>query len=1251
MIYRRKAKETESVPTTENGRQNTTYVEKDGKPSKRNNKNKRTRRRHVSNESTARQESDRSDVTSVSSCRIALSDFESDSDDSEVSVSHSSNISDSHEDFEESRDDDSLTFYEQSCRFHGDSGDEEESETPKDTKLLREGLQLNASFLHSIKASQLKEKNREFYEPPLDKSQCDQRLKLQPKRFKRCSLQIEGCHLSYCTPVKSEEKISVIEISGRSKAGRTFNEDEVAVEILDVAHEDKDKRYGKVVGILSRGRHKDVAHPVFVCTLDDMESHLVRPMCKTIPKIHILHTEILKNSFKDRKNKVELYDYDHRNGTLEFAEIKDINPAERHKYVFLVAYLQWERQQHSIYPVGAVIRILPCGNTISSGLKILDLQHEVPSVYSAATVRRLESITRRQQDEPPESVLNDRIDLTNLDTFTIDPPGSMDLDDALSIEETESGFRVGVHIADVTVYVVKGDPIDKEAHDRAVSFYPGMRRPRHMLPEPLSQNICSLVPNKRRLCISVFHYLDNKGNQNKNPEIKLTVIKSRRQFTYSEVQAMIKTNSFDDGLQRKIKQLHRLAEKRRMRRLGNSMFALDLETDDYNEDSPEDTIEAHYLVEEFMVLTNWKIAKHLVNTFPDLIPQRCQPPPSKESLDMFMKTENCVLDMVLKLQGKRTCPPPCLDNVLQPEVNNNIMIQKWLLDLISESPDRATRFIKMDELHPLQYLAYQHWLAIQEHAFYKCSGSLKKKEDGEHYSLGYAPYTHFTSPIRRYIDIVIHRLVHCMLKRQKMTEYTTEEVERLCLHVNAVAKRAKAYEKGCKTLKMAVSLKTNPKTMVCYIDEVSDKSVSLCAPDLKFVAKAYRELPFNLLDMGFKPEELNDTKTGNAIIVAKWRKRLYDTLGRPTDIPDVFSRDVLCLHQHPGMTFLRAWDWAKILKCAIDGRLGDLQRTAENAREIPAKEGLKDVSTEARDISRLRPNTTVSLSFTRGQTLKIQMSAEPQKGMLAPKPQVFNVTKSFKCCLQHTDDPVKYLSSYSTRSTLDQYSGVRIYLERWLPLVMMEAAVGAVSSEDTCTINNVPIKFRGRCGKFSLPISYCDLRNIEFGGTIDEGDEDITNKSFDFLCIKYMLTREAGCTNLQTCPSPSCFWIAHGEITKVLRKRDTVSSSRVSHRNEATVMEQVTTLSDDGRIIVTFDLHPLSADPPMEEADSKGFLKCGIEILIKSEVDRLVFYFSQVLAIWYHLYIIWSHLVTCRISKSWSGFIISFSYLRCLILL
>ena len=134
------------------------------------------------------------------------------------------------------------------------------------------------------------------------------------------------------------------------------------------------------------------------------------------------------------------------------------------------------------------------------------------------------------------------------------------------------------------------------------------------------------------------------------------------------------------------------------------------------------------------------------------------------------------------------------------------------------------------------------------------------------------------------------------------------------------------------------------------------------------------------------------------------------------------------------------------------------------------------------------------------------------------------------------------------------------------------------------------------------------MRNIEFSGAVDEDNEDadINKKAFDFLCLKHALTEPTRKTNQQTYPGGTSFWIGHGKITKVLRKRESECTSKVSQKNGNTIMEKVTKFSNEGKVIVSFDLHPLSADPPMTEATDKGLLSCGVEILIKSEVDRSV---------------------------------------------
>jgi hypothetical protein len=231
------------------------------------------------------------------------------------------------------------------------------------------------------------------------------------------------------------------------------------------------------------------------------------------------------------------------------------------------------------------------------------------------------------------------------------------------------------------------------------------------------------------------------------------------------------------------------------------------------------------------------------------------------------------------------------------------------------------------------------------------------------------------------------------------------------------------------------------------------------------------------------------------------------------------------------------------------------------------------------------------MTFSRGQQLKIQMSGSPLKGMIAPKPMLYDMTNNVKLCLQHTEDPVLHLYRYATRGTCDQYKSVKVYLERWLPLMLMESATGVVKNEESCNINNVQIKFSGdRKGKFALGLAECEVRNIELSGTVsdDDDDEEIENngaKSYDWLCLKTTLPARntVFSKNSHDFKPLESVWVGHAEVTRVRRKTE--------KRNT-------------GKITVSFTLHERAPElPPDLPVDHQRF---SVEILRKSEVDRFV---------------------------------------------
>jgi hypothetical protein len=680
-----------------------------------------------------------------------------------------------------------------------------------------------------------------------------------------------------------------------------------------------------------------------------------------------------------------------------------------------------------------------------------------------------------------------------------------------------------------------------------------------------------------------------------NFEIVPSYIRSKKQFTYSEVQDIISTQTTDNDtdITKDIKTLFKVAKEVRKRRLGNAMFALDLDWEEAEQGEAEgQTVEAHYLVEEFMVMSNKKVAEWLLrykyDGYKQCVPLRCQPPPSKEGMEQFLQKNGCYIDILLRLQDKQVGPKkPNFRECFNEPKAKTVMLAKDVWKAMTSDPQTAAEYIQKDDLHPIQLTVYQHWLAIQEKAGYRCSGSIKGEEDGKHSSLDVYPYTHFTSPIRRYNDLIVHRLIHAALRR-KPCPYNKNEIEGICVHINSVAKRAKEYQKGCSALETAIRFKTSPRMLNCCVDDVSDRGVTLCSPWLKYVPKPHRELTFSLLDMGHKPIPIEDTDTKWTKMKAVWRKRLYNLSVKAINKPDNGREHKL--NPYSGVVFLSIHEWAKMLRATTDEHKDDLRRALQNTRLIiHQNEVCEDVTTECVNQLKIQPNTKFSMIFSRGQQLKIQMSAAPNKGILTPKPVLYSMTNNVKFCLQHTENPVLHLYRYVTKATCDKYPSIRVYLERWLPIILMEAATGVIRNEEACCINDVTIKFlEDRKGRFSLDLAKCEVRNIELSGVVSEDTDDIrTNEnsgSYDWLCLRANVPNPKKPTSGKGTLELNCYdavWIGHAEVIKAVKRKDQETS--------------------DGKINVTFQLHEkCEALPPNLPRN----VKFCVEILKKSEVDR-----------------------------------------------
>lgn len=335
-----------------------------------------------------------------------------------------------------------------------------------------------------------------------------------------------------------------------------------------------------------------------------------------------------------------------------------------------------------------------------------------------------------------------RQDLRHLRVFSVDPPGCKDIDDALHCTALSNGnFEVGVHIADVTNFVHPSTPLDDEAAQRGTSVYLVERRI-DMLPKPLTEDICSLRADVERLAFSVIWEMTPEAEIMSTRYTK-SIIKSCAALSYIEAQARMDDSRLADPLTTDLRNMNTLAKIMRHRRIERGAltlasaevkFQIDTETHDPLDIGMYQIREANQMVEEFMLAANVAVAEKILKHYPLCSLLRRHPTPTKEMLEPLLRTAASVgLDL-------------------------DISTSKALADSLDRAVGEDPYFNKL-----IRILATR----CMTQAVYFCSGDLTPPEY-HHYGLAALLYTHFTSPIRRYADVIVHRLLAASLGIYKL---------------------------------------------------------------------------------------------------------------------------------------------------------------------------------------------------------------------------------------------------------------------------------------------------------------------------------------------------------------------------------------------------------------------------------------------------------------------------------------------------
>ena len=396
----------------------------------------------------------------------------------------------------------------------------------------------------------------------------------------------------------------------------------------------------------------------------------------------------------------------------------------------MVSIDAWSRLAR--FPSGHFVRELgPIGDRETEN-EVLLLEHDVPHLpFSPAVLKDLPQTPWVITDEE----ISKRLDLRHLSICSVDPPGCTDIDDALHYRELDNGnVEAGVHIADVSHFIRPKTALDEEASNRGTTVYLAEKRI-DMVPELLSSNLCSLRSGEDRLAFSVLWEMSPDDAHIVSTRFVKTVIESKESLTYAEAQMKIDDQRLRDDVTTSLRGLNSLAKILKGRRLEAGAltlaspeirFEIDSETHDPIDLINKELKETNSLVEEFMLLANVSVAEAIYEAFPDCALLRRHPPPPTSNYDILLKAA--------KTKG---------------------------FDLIVDSAKTLADSLEMARIPDNNY--FNTLLRIMAtrcmmQAVYFCSGSITYKEY-HHYGLATPIYTHFTSPIRRYSDIIVHRLL------------------------------------------------------------------------------------------------------------------------------------------------------------------------------------------------------------------------------------------------------------------------------------------------------------------------------------------------------------------------------------------------------------------------------------------------------------------------------------------------------------
>ncbi|XP_078411424.1 3'-5' exoribonuclease HELZ2 isoform X1 [Cetorhinus maximus] len=889
-------------------------------------------------------------------------------------------------------------------------------------------------------------------------------LLTQPTKYKRCEIVMEKFYKGYAITLDEPQSVH-IKIEGRVNCGQSFPGDQVLVEILPLGSGQGDNSglCGKVVGVLKAG---DLPR-IFVCTVDEYDSHVMVPVNKCVTKIYTPPADKKsRNKIPIRKRKKE-----------KIVTTRTICLTEEIKrnYFFVVELLCWRSCFY--LPLGIVTKVLPAAVTMDQGMEILNLEYHVHDSFPKEVIKEIAEHSQKSR----KTLGGNRRDCRKYFTFTVDPLNSKDLDDAISVRELDENYEIGVHITDVTSFVPKGSSLDDEAQKRGVTYYPPDREPIHMLPPKLSQEICSLLPGKECKVISLFVVVQKHTGKVVKANFSLSVIKSDRRLSYDEAEDIIKDFSGSelrfDTLEDSIAVAFHFSRIHRKCRLQDDCYY-----EQPDENRHPGNRQSHQMIEELMIMMNSFVAEFLTNKTETMsvTPLRCQGSPAHQDMANLESKHRNLICLSIHLSHHIGITP----NFQSPTCEGFQILSSLWNSLIIAAKDndihKLTDFITTDDIHPSLAPVTLELRKLMHKSFFVCSNSIPGSKQG-HYSLQLESYTWATSPIRRYLDIIIQRLLVTVLCKEHLP-YSKQEIVKLCTYFNGKNRKASSYEKKAQNLHLAIQLRSQVMQKLAFAVDVEPQTryFKVMFPLNNDTLSEFHHINYRTLQLVDQPA-YDQMKHSMKLT---WRKRIYCLQTPRNSIlpPGPFS--------NPHVYTINANTWQQFVKAVKSEefpKVAALLLEESQGAKSNGKQGyFGKIEVSKCQHSSVSHYVHVSLEVKNGNALQLQLTTDIKNGFLVPAVQLLSITPMFEICIEHAENPITCFSEYASRSPRKVYNDAKEYQTTWGPLCAMESASTAVCENEAIVIYDVKIiwkrdETRGRklYGSFSISKEFCKNWHIE----------------------------------------------------------------------------------------------------------------------------------------------------------------------------